>query len=104
MTKGEMSSEEKLISVDFEVFGKVQGVFFRKYTEREAKRLQLTGWCMNTDQESVKGIIEGSYSNVDRMKQWLRKVGSPSSRIDTAVFSNEKDIKQKTYDSFKIKR
>ncbi|XP_023016663.2 acylphosphatase-2 [Leptinotarsa decemlineata] len=99
-----MSSEEKIISVEFEVFGRVQGVFFRKYTEQEAKRLGLKGWCMNTRQDTVKGVIEGMPSRVNQMKTWLQKTGSPSSRIDKAVFTNEKDINQHTYDSFKIKR
>lgn len=26
-------SDEELISVDYEIFGKVQGVFFRKHTQ-----------------------------------------------------------------------
>nr|XP_023016662.1 acylphosphatase-1-like [Leptinotarsa decemlineata]XP_023016663.1 acylphosphatase-1-like [Leptinotarsa decemlineata] len=99
-----MSSEEKIISVEFEVFGRVQGVFFRKYTEQEAKRLGLKGWCMNTRQDTVKGVIEGMPSRVNQMKTWLQKTGSPSSRIDKAVFTNEKDINQHTYDSFKIKK
>ncbi|XP_028141150.1 acylphosphatase-2 [Diabrotica virgifera virgifera] len=97
-------SSETLLSVDFEVFGRVQGVFFRKYTEKEAKRLNLKGWCMNTKQDTVKGIIEGPTKNVEEMKLWLQETGSPSSRIDKAVFSNQKTINQYTYDSFKIKR
>ncbi|KAJ8925267.1 hypothetical protein NQ315_009095 [Exocentrus adspersus] len=100
----EMSSEEKLVSVDFEVFGRVQGVFFRKYTEQQAKRLGLRGWCMNTLQDTVKGVIEGNPSKIGEMKQWLQKTGSPQSRIDKAVFTNEKDISKFSYDSFKIKR
>ncbi|XP_018579316.1 acylphosphatase-1-like [Anoplophora glabripennis] len=100
----EMSSDEKLVSVDFEVFGRVQGVFFRKYTEQQAKRLGLRGWCMNTVQDTVKGVIEGSPSKVAEMKQWLERTGSPQSRIDRAVFSKEKDIGKFSYDSFKIKR
>ncbi|XP_013010801.1 acylphosphatase-1 isoform X2 [Cavia porcellus] len=28
-----MAEEDNLVSVDYEVFGKVQGVFFRKYTQ-----------------------------------------------------------------------
>ncbi|CAG9837429.1 unnamed protein product [Diabrotica balteata] len=99
-----MSSADTLLSVDFEVFGRVQGVFFRKYTEKEAKRLNLKGWCMNTKQDTVKGIIEGTTRNVEEMKIWLQETGSPSSRIDKAVFSNQKTITQYTYDSFKIKR
>lgn len=29
-------SKEDLISVDYEIFGRVQGVFFRKYTQVSA--------------------------------------------------------------------
>ena len=32
----------------FEVFGKVQGVFFRKHTQAEAQKLHLVGWVKNT--------------------------------------------------------
>nr|CAH7720906.1 unnamed protein product [Callosobruchus chinensis] len=65
--KTSMGSAEKLLSVNFEVFGRVQGVFFRKYTEKEANKLGLKGWCMNTSQGTVKGIIEGTPSKVDEM-------------------------------------
>ena len=37
-----------LIAVDFEVFGKVQGVFFRKFTNEKANSLGLRGWVKNT--------------------------------------------------------
>lgn len=33
----------KLVSCDFEVFGKVQGVYFRKYTEKQAIILGMRG-------------------------------------------------------------
>lgn len=33
----------KLVSCEFEVFGKVQGVFFRKYTEKKSIILGLRG-------------------------------------------------------------
>ena len=32
-----------LIHLDFEVFGKVQGVFFRKYTQKKGNELGLRG-------------------------------------------------------------
>lgn len=44
-----------------------------------------------------------SFATIFR-KQWLKTIGSPSSRIEKAVFKNEKEIKSYTYDSFKIKR
>ena len=45
--------------IEFEVHGKVQGVFFRKYTKKEADRLNLTGWVMNTTHKTVVGTAVG---------------------------------------------
>uniref|UniRef100_A0A3Q2ZZ13 acylphosphatase n=1 Tax=Kryptolebias marmoratus TaxID=37003 RepID=A0A3Q2ZZ13_KRYMA len=77
-------SENKLISVDFEIFG--------NYTEDQARSLGLSGWVKNTRQGTVIGQIQGPADRVNDMKHWLKNVGSPSSRIDRAVFSNERDI------------
>jgi acylphosphatase len=44
----------------FEVFGKVQGVSFRAYTQKKAIALQLVGWCMNTSTGTVVGELQGS--------------------------------------------
>lgn len=35
-------SDEELISVDYEVFGRVQGVFFRKYTQVSLTLISFT--------------------------------------------------------------
>ncbi|KAJ3650136.1 hypothetical protein Zmor_021844 [Zophobas morio] len=94
----------KLLATDFEVYGRVQGVFFRKYTQQEATKLGLKGWCMNTSSGTVKGVIEGDVNKVADMKRWLQTTGSPQSRIDKAEFTNERQINSFTYDSFKIKR
>ncbi|XP_043107711.1 acylphosphatase-2 isoform X1 [Puntigrus tetrazona] len=89
-----MSSDagDKYVSVDFEVFGNVQGVCFRMYTEQEAKKLGLTGWVKNTRQGTVVGQVQGHPERVKEMKYWLSKVGSPSSRIHRAQFTDEKPI------------
>ncbi|XP_051769373.1 acylphosphatase-2 isoform X1 [Ctenopharyngodon idella] len=89
-----MSSDagEKYVSVDFEVFGNVQGVCFRMYTEEEGKKLGVTGWVKNTRQGTVIGQVQGPPEKVKEMKYWLSKVGSPSSRIHRAQFTNERDI------------
>uniref|UniRef100_UPI0037E7DA44 acylphosphatase-2-like n=1 Tax=Semicossyphus pulcher TaxID=241346 RepID=UPI0037E7DA44 len=85
-------SENKLTSVDFEIFGNVQGVCFRMYTEDQGQSLGLSGWVKNTRQGTVIGQIQGPPDRIHDMKLWLKSVGSPSSRIDRAVFSNERDI------------
>ncbi|KAF4107758.1 acylphosphatase-2 isoform X1 [Onychostoma macrolepis] len=89
-----MSSDagDKYASVDFEVFGNVQGVCFRMYTEAEAKKLGVTGWVKNTRQGTVVGQVQGHPEKVKEMKYWLSNVGSPSSRIDRTQFTNEKPI------------
>ncbi|XP_012156748.1 acylphosphatase-2 [Ceratitis capitata] len=98
----EMSTKQ-IFSLDFEVFGKVQGVFFRKHTEKQAKLLGLRGWCMNTSQGTVRGQMEGALDKVNEMKFWLQSKGSPKSRIDKAVFSEMKEIPDYSFNAFTIK-
>lgn len=41
-------SSMALVAVEYEVFGRVQGVFFRKFTNEKALSLGLRGWVKNT--------------------------------------------------------
>eukprot|EP00922_Rhytidocystis_sp_ex-Travisia-forbesii_P066675 GHVS01098997.1.p1 GENE.GHVS01098997.1~~GHVS01098997.1.p1 ORF type:complete len:229 (+),score=40.43 GHVS01098997.1:43-729(+) len=79
---------------DFEVLGKVQGVFFRVHTQTRARQLGLIGWVRNTCQGSVEGQIEGTKDSVDEMLLWLRQVGSPKSRIDKCILKNYTQLKE----------
>ncbi|XP_024153009.1 acylphosphatase-2 isoform X1 [Oryzias melastigma] len=87
-----MSAGSGLVSVDFEIFGHVQGVCFRMYTEKEGLRLGLVGWVKNTYSGTVVGQVQGPAEEVEEMKVWLSKEGSPSSRITKASFSNQRSI------------
>ena len=89
---------------EFEVFGRVQGVFFRKYTKQQANLLGVSGWCMNTRDDTVKGEIEGADDKIGLMKQWLEKTGSPSSRVSRAVFSPLRAIDTPVYTNFTIRK
>ncbi|XP_072189709.1 acylphosphatase-2 isoform X2 [Excalfactoria chinensis] len=66
-----------LKSVDYEVFGRVQGVCFRMYTEAEAKKLGVVGWVKNTSQGTVTGQVQGPEDKVNtiflRMTSKLRR-------------------------------
>lgn len=93
-----------LCSVDFEVFGKVQGVFFRKYTKINATKHKLVGWVMNTPHNTVIGQLQGETSNVLLMRKWLRVTGSPQSRIDRCEFKNEKNISVLEFNDFDIRK
>jgi len=97
------STQERLLSVDFEVFGKVYGVQFRKHTKNAAQSYDLVGWCLkNTSNGTIEGHLQGSPENIAKMKTWLQNVGSPNSRIDRAVFENEKEIDKLDYVSFEL--
>lgn len=48
----------------FQVYGKVQGVWFRKYTQQEAMRLGIKGWVKNTSYGTVLGEAQGSVENM----------------------------------------
>ncbi|XP_015687237.1 acylphosphatase-2 [Protobothrops mucrosquamatus] len=97
-----MASSE-LWAVDYEIYGEVQGVFFRKYTEEQGRKLGLVGWVKNTAHGTVTGQVQGTKEKVEIMKNWLRSVGSPMSRIDQAVFSNERQITALEFQSFTTK-
>ncbi|XP_050828300.1 acylphosphatase-2 isoform X2 [Serinus canaria] len=56
-----------LKSVDYEVFGRVQGVCFRMYTEQEAKKLGVVGWVKNTSQGTVTGQVQGPEERVNEI-------------------------------------
>uniref|UniRef100_A0A3B3CXK6 acylphosphatase n=1 Tax=Oryzias melastigma TaxID=30732 RepID=A0A3B3CXK6_ORYME len=84
-----MSAGSGLVSVDFEIFGHVQGLY---YTEKEGLRLGLVGWVKNTYSGTVVGQVQGPAEEVEEMKVWLSKEGSPSSRITKASFSNQRSI------------
>ncbi|KAM4040566.1 acylphosphatase-2 [Anomaloglossus baeobatrachus] len=97
---GLVKASNSLKSVDYEVFGRVQGVCFRMYTEAEGRKLGVVGWVKNTRQGTVQGQVQGPEEKVNSMKAWLSKVGSPSSRIDHTDFSNEKEIPSLQFKGF----
>uniref|UniRef100_A0A8C2F430 acylphosphatase n=1 Tax=Cyprinus carpio TaxID=7962 RepID=A0A8C2F430_CYPCA len=66
-----------LLSVDYEVFGRVQGVFSRKYTQW----LGLVGWVQNTDAGTVRGQLQGPASKVQQMQQMQSSVTNHQSRV-----------------------
>ncbi|XP_035982218.1 acylphosphatase-2 [Fundulus heteroclitus] len=98
-----MSAGGNLVSVDFEIFGHVQGVCFRMYTEKEGLRLGLVGWVKNTHGGTVVGQVQGPADQVEEMKVWLSKEGSPTSRITKAKFTNQKAIDTVEMSGFKTR-
>jgi acylphosphatase len=55
------------------VIGVVQGVGFRWFTLRVARRLELAGWVRNEADGSVEVLVEGSDGAVERFVEELRR-------------------------------
>ena len=56
-----------IIARDVSVSGRVQGVFFRGWTQEQADRLGVTGWVRNCPDGSVEAHLEGEEGTVN----WL---------------------------------
>jgi acylphosphatase len=70
------------------VRGRVQGVYFRDYTRREAQALAVNGWVRNLPDRSVEAVIEGEAARVEAMLAWLR-IGSPMSLVSGVEVQEE---------------
>ena len=55
------------------VHGRVQGVFFRDSTQRQASRLGVAGWVCNRSDGAVEAVFEGSPDAVSSMVDWARQ-------------------------------
>lgn len=75
------------------VHGRVQGVFFRDYTKRQAEYLGLNGWVRNLPDRTVETVFEGNGEKVAEMIQWLY-TGSPNSDV-TGVDIKEDELQNK---------
>jgi acylphosphatase len=62
--------------------GRVQGVFFRDYSRRQANKLKLKGWAKNLPDGSVEIMISGPQDKVATMIEWFQ-VGSPLSTVSS---------------------
>ena len=65
-----------LKTVAIEITGKVQGVFFRKYTLQTGRRLNLCGFVRNLTDGSVYVEATGSGLQLKELVAWCHK-GSP---------------------------
>ncbi len=55
------------------VSGRVQGVFFRDSTRREAQRLGVGGWVRNRSDGRVEALFEGPADAVEQLVRWCRE-------------------------------
>lgn len=63
------------------VSGRVQGVSFRYFTQREAARLGVHGYALNRSDGTVQVVAEGERAALEQLLAWLRH-GPPSAHVD----------------------
>jgi len=68
--------------------GRVQGVGYRAFVEREAVHLGLLGWVRNRTDGSVEAVLQGTSSAVEEMLALCRR-GPPASRVDRVQIIGE---------------
>lgn len=76
------------IRVRLIVDGRVQGVFFRDSTRREARTLGLTGWVRNRPEGTVEVLAEGPEDRVGSLVEWCHQ-GPPYARVRSVTRTDE---------------
>ena len=80
------------------VKGHVQGVFYRANTEKQAKKIGITGWVKNLPNGDVEALLCGTESQIEELVSWM-KMGPENSRVDEVIINN---MELKTFSSFEI--
>ncbi len=68
--------------VRLQIFGKVQGVYYRHSARNQANLLALTGWVRNMADGSVMVEADGLPSNLSSFIDWCKQ-GPPNARVDS---------------------
>lgn len=63
------------------IWGRVQGVNYRRAAQREAVRLGVTGFARNMPDDSVWIEAEGTEEAIEKFIAWCEK-GPPRSEVD----------------------
>lgn len=71
------------------ISGRVQGVYFREYTRREAEKLGIKGWVRNLPDGRVEAVFEGPDDVLEKMISWCHR-GSPSASVTQVEVLDEK--------------
>lgn len=87
MTSAQKATEAKT----FVVRGRVQGVGFRWFVEREAHTLGIAGWVRNNPDGSVEVLAMGTRDQLSGLKSRLQQ-GPRAARVDDVQESEAKPV------------
>ena len=79
---------ENPIRVRLIIEGRVQGVWFRESTRREASRLGVFGWVKNRPDGKVEVLAEGPEDKVRNLVAWCHH-GPPTAKVSRVLETEE---------------
>jgi acylphosphatase len=85
----------------FIIFGRVQGVFYRKFVSQSAMKKQIRGYIRNLPDASVEVVAELIEDDIDDFLALLRR-GSPLSHVEEITYEAIDDA-DLLYDGFEIR-
>lgn len=86
-----------LITRGITIKGKVQGVFFRKYTQRTALEMGVNGFVKNCSDGSVYAEVTGPRQLVEQFISWCH-VGSPSAVVMEVLVEEKNTVHFTTFE------
>jgi len=78
-SKKQNFNSTKSLSRRFIVSGKVQGVFFRASTRKQAEQNNLTGFAKNLQNGDVEVLLQGDDEAIALVAKWLQQGPSHAS-------------------------
>ncbi len=73
-----------MVQYEIRISGKVQGVGFRYFTQKQGKALNLTGWVRNTLDGNVIAVVQGVKHAVDTFVDHMW-IGPPMSEVKSVT-------------------
>lgn len=86
--------------ISLRVTGRVQGVGFRNYTHREARRLGVKGWVRNEEDGSVRVEAEGPHEELEKLHESVQE-GPRAARVEDVSASWEESTDE--FDGFSVR-
>ena len=80
------------------VTGKVQGVWYRATTQKEAQKLGVKGWVRNLPDGRVETLLCGNSKEVNVLREWLLQ-GPEFAQVEHV---DSKQVPWQDHDTFQV--